>query len=131
MEDRAWPEAAANRCDAALSKISLLPTASQAKSPAERADSLDQTTEVVRSMVNDLAQIEGGTSEDRNLINHWLSDWEVYITDRHTHAQRLRNEGDIKPLLTALASGAGSVLERMNGFARVNDMESCLDPGDM
>ena len=81
--------------------------------------------------VADLAVLAGGTDEDRDLVVHWLADWEVYVADRRAHAERLRTEGDVKPLLTALASGAGSVLERMNGFARANDMESCLDPGDM
>ena len=76
-------------------------------------------------------QIPGGTDHDLSLGAHGLDDWEVYITDRLNHAKRLRTEGDVKPLMTALASGAGSVLERMNGFARVNDMEACLDPGDM
>jgi hypothetical protein len=33
--------------------------------------------------------------------------------------------------MSALPSGTGSVQERMNGFARVNDMDSCLDPGDL
>jgi len=37
----------------------------------------------------------------------------------------------VRPLLTALPSGSGSFVKRMNGFARVNDMEACLDPGDM
>jgi len=85
----------------------------------------------VRRLVDDLATLSGGTDSDRDLVAHWLADWEVYLADRLTHAERLRTEGDVKPLLTALPNGAGSVLERMNGFARVNDMDSCLDPGDL
>tara|TARA_B100000029_G_scaffold205678_1_gene203544 strand:+ start:178 stop:702 length:525 start_codon:yes stop_codon:yes gene_type:complete len=131
VEDRAWATAAEARCAQALSEIALLPTAASAPDPATRADDLDEATAVVRAMVDDLAALSGGTEDDRDLVAHWLADWEVYVADRLSHAERLRTEGDVKPLLTALASGAGSVLERMNGFARVNDMESCLDPGDM
>jgi len=131
MEDRAWPEAAQHRCLAARDEISVLPTARQASTPAERARDLDRATRVVRVMVDDLGRIPGGTDHDRVLVAHWLDDWEVYVADRLNHAERLRTEGDVKPLMTALPSGAGSVLERMNGFARVNDMEACLDPGDM
>jgi hypothetical protein len=131
MEDRSWPEAAQVRCQAARTEISLLPTARQAGSPAERADDLDEATAVVRRLVDDLATIPGGTDHDRSLVSSWLADWEVYVADRLAHAERLRTAGDVKPLLTALPSGAGSVLERMNGFARVNDFEACLDPGDM
>jgi len=131
LQNRAWPAAADNRCAEALDKIALLPTAASASNPADRADDLDAATAVIRSMVDDLAALSGGTNEDQNLIALWLADWKIYVADRQAHAERLRNEGDVKPLLTALPSGAGSVLERMNGFARVNDMESCLDPGDM
>ena len=131
MEDRSWPEAAQAHCQSALDEISQLPTARQAATPAQRADDLDEATLVVRRMVDTLGRISGGSDHDLSLVAHWLDDWEVYIADRLNHAERLRNEGDVKPLMTALASGAGSVLERMNGFARVNDMEACLDPGDM
>ena len=78
-----------------------------------------------------LAMIPGGTDHDRSLVAFWIADWEIYLADRLTHANRLRSDGDVKPLLTALPSGSGSFLERMNGFARVNDFEACLDPGDM
>ena len=131
MEDRAWPEAAQAQCLATRNEISRLPTARQADTPTQRADDLDEATLAVRRMVDALDRIPGGTDHDLSLVAHWLDDWEVYIADRLNHAERLRTEGDVKPLMTALASGAGSVLERMNGFARVNDMEACLDPGDM
>ncbi len=131
LEDRAWAAAAEVRCARALDEVALLPTAASAPDPATRADDLDDATAVVRAMVDDLAALGGGAGDDRDLVAHWLADWEVYVADRLAHAERLRSEGDVKPLLTALPSGAGSVLERMNGFARVNDMESCLDPGDM
>jgi len=131
LEDRAWANDAEARCVQARDEIALLPTAASAPDPATRADDLDEATTVVRSMVDDLAVLGGGTADDRHLVALWLADWEVYVADRLAHAERLRNEGDVKPLLTALTSGTGSVLERMNGFARVNDMEACLDPGDM
>jgi hypothetical protein len=131
MEDRSWPEAAQVRCLAARADIALLPTARQAESPAERATDLDEATVIIRDLVNDLAMIPGGTDHDRSLVAFWIADWEIYLADRLTHANRLRSDGDVKPLLTALPSGSGSFLERMNGFARVNDFEACLDPGDM
>ncbi|MDG1464495.1 MAG: hypothetical protein P8Q20_05320 [Acidimicrobiales bacterium] len=131
MEDRSWPETAQVLCLDAHVDLALLPTARQADTPAERAGDLDEATVIVRRLVDDLGRIPGGTVHDRSLVALWLADWEIYLTDRVNHAERLRTEGDVKPLLTALPSGAGSVLERMNGFARVNDFEACLDPGDM
>ncbi len=92
---------------------------------------IDEATEILDQLADDLAVLPGGTDDDRVLVGKWLDDWAVYLGDRATHAHRLRTEGDVRPYLTALPSGAGSHVERMNGFARVNDMESCLDPGDL
>jgi hypothetical protein len=131
LEDRAWPAAAEQRCARAVAAIGDLPAASQSPSPGHRADVIDEATGILDQLADDLAVLPGGTDDDRVLVGKWLDDWAVYLGDRATHAQRLRTEGDVRPYLTALPSGAGSHVERMNGFARVNDMESCLDPGDL
>ena len=120
LEDRSWPAAAEARCLAA-----------RATDVVTRADDIDLATDVVVNLVADLGQLSGGTVDDQVMIEKWLADWAVYIGDRRHHAVRLRLEGDVRPLLTALPSGSGSFVKRMNGFARVNDMEACLDPGDM
>ena len=131
LEDRSWPAAAEARCLAARAAIAELPPAARATDVVTRADDIDLATDVVVSLVADLGQLSGGTVDDQVMIENWLADWAVYIGDRRHHAVRLRLEGDVRPLLTALPSGSGSFVKRMNGFARVNDMEACLDPGDM
>jgi hypothetical protein len=92
---------------------------------------LDDATDLLDQLVADLRGMDGGTTDDLVLVAGWFDDWDIYLADRRFHAQRLRTEGDVRPYLTALPSGAGSHVERMNGFARVNDMEGCLDPGDL
>jgi len=131
LEDRSWPVAAEARCLVARTAIAELPPAARAPDVATRADDIDLATDVVVNLVADLGQLSGGTADDHMMIEKWLADWDVYIGDRRHHAARLRLEGDVRPLLTALPSGSGSFVKRMNGFARVNDMEACLDPGDM
>ena len=84
---------------------------------------------ILHALVLDLSSLPGGSDSDQDLVARWLDDWEAYLLDRRVHIDRLRFEDDTRPLLTALPDGS-SILERMNGFARVNDMESCLDPGD-
>ena len=129
MEDRTWPTSAERRCAEARDAIDALPPAYQSGSPFERSDYLEKGTEILKNMVSDLGSLPGGSASDRDLAARWLEDWEVYLSDRQAHVKRLRSEGDVRPLLSALSDGS-SMLERMNGFARVNDMESCLDPGD-
>ncbi|MCS5684364.1 MAG: hypothetical protein NZ654_03865 [Acidimicrobiales bacterium] len=129
MEDRTWPTSAERRCAEARDAIDALPPAYQSGSPFERSDYLEKGTEILKNMVSDLGSLPGGSASDRDLAARWLEDWESYLSDRQAHVKRLRSEGDVRPLLSALSDGS-SMLERMNGFARVNDMESCLDPGD-
>jgi len=131
LEDRSWPVAAEARCLMARAAIAELPPAARAPDVATRADDIDLATDVVVNLVADLGQLSGGTADDHVMIEKWLADWDGYSGDRRHHAVRLRLEGDVRPLLTALPSGSGSFVKRMNGFARVNDMEACLDPGDM
>jgi len=129
MEDRTWPTSAERRCAEARDAIDALPPAYQSGSPFERSDYLEKGTEILKNMVSDLGSLPGGSASDRDLAARWLEDWESYLSDRQAHVKRLRSKGDVRPLLSALSDGS-SMLERMNGFARVNDMESCLDPGD-
>ena len=131
LEDRSWVSAAEQRCSLLVAAVAELPAAGDSPSPAHRAGVLDEATRLVGRLVDDLRRLPGGTDDDRGLVAKWFDDWDIYLADRHNHAQRLRTEGDVRPYLTALPSGAGSHVERMNGFARVNDMESCLDPGDL
>ena len=129
MEDRAWPTSAERRCAEARDAIDALPPARDSGSPLKRSDHLEEGTGILETMVSDLGSLPGGSASDRYLVARWLEDWEAYLSDRQAHVERLRSKGDVRPLLSALPDGS-STLERMNGFARVNDMESCLDPGD-
>ena len=129
MEDRTWPTSAERRCAEARDAIDAFPPAYDSGSPLERSDHLEKGTEILETMVFDLGSLPGGSASDRYLVARWLEDWEAYLSDRQAHVERLRSEGDVRPLLSALPDGS-SMLERMNGFARVNEMESCLDPGD-
>tara|TARA_B100001758_G_scaffold181352_1_gene158039 strand:+ start:33 stop:560 length:528 start_codon:yes stop_codon:yes gene_type:complete len=124
-----WRERAEQICSGALEQIALLPSASEAKTPTDRAESIARGTLILEKMKADLADLPLDSKKDKFNTVSWLSDWNTYLGDRKNHVKRLTELGDIEPLLTATESGT-SVLERMNGFARVNDLESCLDPGD-
>ena len=130
LEDRAWADNAENLCAEFREELSHLPLASTAESPESRANMIEEVNVLLDSLVSSLQSLDGGTESDRFLIESWLSDWQIYLQDRDTYVEKLRMEGDVAPLLTSLPSGSGSHLDRQNGFARVNDLDSCLDPGD-
>ena len=116
-------------CQKASLQINDLPSAREASTPADRANVLEEATSILENMKTDIAALTLQKEKDRFNVSSWLTDWETYIQDRKNHVRRLREEGDVEPLLTALTDSK-SIVERMNGFARVNDLKNCLDPGD-
>ena len=125
--------------------INALPTARQAQSRAERAAQVDTGTDEVERLVEHLRSMaessvtslsDGSGPPDTELVAAWLDDWQTYITDRRHHAERLRSAKETTPdrelrfLLVDMTEGS-TYTERMDGFARLNDMDSCQIPGDV
>lgn len=130
LEDRTFPERAEQICSEASERIEALPPASDARTPQERAVVVQEANELLSSMIEELRGSATGTAEDVELISLWLDDYEVLLSDRERHAARLAAGED--PRFTVTATDEGSPIdERIDGFARVNDMESCLVPLDV
>jgi len=144
-------------CEQHQNAILALTPAQDVATPAERADVLDEANEILadmiaalrvdvegRDVVDDLpdarsnslspadqAVVDAGTlsAEDKRNLDQWLRDHELYLADRQNHSMRLRDEGDVRFLVTA--KGTSQVSEAVDGFARVNDMENCAVPLDL
>ena len=145
LDDRSFVAWADQRCARAQAAIDALPTARQAASRTERADQVDRGTDEVESLVTDIRlraeaslspSTDGEGPPDTDLVGAWLEDWDVYISDRRSHAERLRTADEDTPdrelrfLLLDLTEGS-TYTERMDGFARLNNMDSCQVPGDV
>ena len=145
LDDRGFVAWADQRCAQAQAAIGRLPSPRQASSRAERADHVDRGTDEVEALVADLRlrsesslpiSTAGDGPPDAELVEAWLEDWDVYVADRRGHAARLRSAGDDTPdrelrfLLVDMTEGS-TYTERMDGFARLNDMDNCQIPGDV
>ncbi len=145
LDDRSFVQWADQRCAQAQAAIDALPTARQAASRPERADQVDRGTDEVEALVADIRRqagaalavsTDGEGPPDAELVSAWLDDWDVYISDRRSHSDRLRTAGDDTPdrelrfLLVDLTEGS-TYTERMDGFARLNNMDNCQVPGDV
>jgi len=118
-----------DRCVAALDELDALPSIRSAESPEGRASNLELANAALVRMTDDIRGFGTAFEDDARLIGLWLGDWEIYLGDRVTHVDRLRTEGDVRFLNTE-ADGI-FIAERMSGFARVNNMDSCQVPGDL
>lgn len=116
-------------CAATIAELDALPSPRSADNPEDRANIVENSNVALVRMRASLANLEGGTEADRNLVVRWLADWDILIGDRMTHVERLRTEGDVRFLNTE--RDGIFIAERMSGFARVNEFRSCLPPGDL
>ena len=145
LDDRGFAQWADQRCARAQTAIAALPTARQAASRAERADQVDRGTDEVEALVAALrlraeASLRDSTTDegppDTELVDAWLADWDVYVTDRRKHSHRLRTADDdtadreLRFLLVDMTEGS-TYTERMDGFSRLNNMDNCQIPGDV
>ena len=155
LDDRAFVEWADRRCARAQAAIDALPTAQQAGSRAAWADEVDRATDEVEALIGDLrlraeaslaetALSEAALSDDSAgdgpsdafLVAAWLDDWDVYVLDRRSHSARLRSADEDTPdrelrfLLIDVTEGS-TYTERMDGFARLNNMDACQTPTDI
>lgn len=129
IEDEALVLQIEARCVTALDELDALPSIRSAETPQERAGNLQLANAALISMTEDIQALGTAFENDGRLIGLWLGDWDVYMADRVTHVDRL-NEGQDVRFLNSVQDGI-FIAERMNGFARVNNMDSCQVPGDL
>jgi hypothetical protein len=138
LEDREFAESAEQRCSLTLVRIAEIPSARAAETPAERADQVELATLEVEAMVTDLRGLAEGVVDqtEQDILAQWFADWDQYVADRWAHVERLRSASGDTPgrdlaFVVSAVVGTGIYTERLDGFARVNDMDSCLVPGDV
>lgn len=128
LEDTTFPKAAEPICKEARDAIDELPPSRDAKTPTERADTIDEATDHLTVMQRKLEAIVPST-EDEKWIRQWVDDWSIFIEDRYAYADLLRSEGDAEFLVT---EKYGTQLSKsMDNYAEVNFMPSCKVPGDV
>lgn len=164
LDDTSFTEWANERCEQAQTMINALPSARQAGTIQKRAKHVEEATRHTADLVRDIharsqslsqekslpgsASAEGEIAEkgaegevveglsDAALVRLWLEDWNVYLSDRQAHVERLNNatadtaDRDLRFLISDVVAG-GIYTRRMDGFARLNNMPACQIPGDI
>ncbi|NDH11284.1 MAG: hypothetical protein EBY44_06070 [Actinobacteria bacterium] len=75
--------------------------------------------------------------DDLRILDAWFEDWEEgYLVDRWAHVERLEratldtDDRDLAFIIQERIEG-GFYTRRIDGLANVNDMPSCVVPGDI
>ena len=150
IDDRGFAAAADTRCADLQALIAELPTARPDTELRQRAEQVRAGTKAIESLIDDLRAAAAGLSAvtdsngppDSELVEKWLEDWGVYLADRRAYESSLETaasdapdgaagqSADIRFLLSD-AAPVGIYTERMDGFARLNNMDNCQIPGDV
>lgn len=129
MADETFPKAAEPICKTAMADVATFPPAHESATPAERADVIDQSTARLDQMLDDLRAVVPPTS-DAKWINMWIDDWGIHLDDRLDFASRLRDKGADEEFFES-EKAQTQISKSLNHFAEINDMESCITPGDV
>lgn len=138
FDNRAFPTAAEPICSAAEAEIDGLLSPRETTTPAQRSTQVALGTEITEEMVADLKAAASVVTDpvEREILDAWFADWDVYIADRWLHVDRLAagdettSDRDLAFILSARAEG-GIYTRKIDGLANVNDMTSCNVPGDI
>ena len=135
----AYADAAEPICAAAQVRIAALPPGRFADTPQERAVGVREGTEITEQLVADLKDLRMLVTDpdDLRILDAWFEDWEEgYLVDRWAHVERLEmatldtDDRDLAFIIQERIEG-GFYTRRIDGLANVNDMRSCVVPGDI
>ncbi|MGY6502254.1 MAG: hypothetical protein ACXIVQ_15325 [Acidimicrobiales bacterium] len=130
LDDLAWTADAEQICLATTQRIDDLPGAHTASTADERADVIVASTDEIGIMLDELATIAPtGSGRDATITAAWLADYREFLGDRYRYAETLRSDPAARFLVTE--KYGSHITAPIDRFARVNEMEGCMSPGDV
>jgi hypothetical protein len=132
--DEAWAQRAQRRClDAEREREALadyrLISEVGVDGLRQRADLVDRATDTLEAMIRSLKADQPVDEKGRAIVPLWIAEYERYVDDRRSYAQRLRT-GDNAPFSESTFEGL-PLAERLATFAGDNRMPACAPPIDL
>lgn len=133
--DEAWSQRAEQLCaDAEAAREELadyreLDEGDRAALLTERAEIVDQATDIVEDTLDDVVSVTPTDDKGRAIVPQWEDDYRQYVADRRVYADRLRSGEDV-PFSETAVDGI-PISERIERFANDNRMPACAPPTDL
>lgn len=136
VPDRAWAASAQQICIDARARMDALPPAQTfaeieplVEALRQRAVVLDQANAIFADQIARLKALVPADAETERTVQQWLTDLDIYLADRQRHSGELM-AGEDTPFTESTHKGS-PMSNRMNAFARVNEMPRCQTPQDL
>jgi len=134
FDDRLWAEKAQSRC--LISEQQRIELADYrivddlgADAISDRAMIVDKATDTIESFVNEFRADLPTDAKGIAIVGLWLDDYEIYIADRRSFADDLRNGINLQFSETAIKGLP--ISEKIATFAADNEMSYCKPPLDL
>jgi hypothetical protein len=96
----------------------------------QHADLVDDATDILQRMVDDVVAFPVETSRDRDIIVAWEGHYRTLIADRRAYTDRARSL-DWAPYSETLLETGGPVSNIITDFTSGNDVKACAPPGEL
>lgn len=139
LQDTSWREQASPICVAAQAERGELldtdegyisnPTPEQF---VQRADVVDQATDIVEQMLNDIVAIPVNNDDDRLRLATFEENYRIVIADRRRYSATLR-ELKLQPYNETIVGGGpvSNVVFDFTAGVKGNDVPECSPPGEL
>ncbi|QGG95212.1 hypothetical protein [Actinomarinicola tropica] len=130
LDDLSWTAEADRVCAATTERVAELPPAHTSPTADARADVIEEATAEIELMLQELeglAPADG--SRDADITADWIADYRIFLQDRLRFADSLREDPGAQFLVTE--KYGSHITKPIDRFARVNEMEACMSPGDV
>lgn len=139
LQDKTWREKASTICVAAQAERTALvdtdegyisnPTDEQM---LQRADIVEQATDIVEQMLNDILAIPVDNDDDRIRLETFEENYRIVIADRRRYIARLR-ELKLEPYNETIVGGGpvSNVVLDFTAGVKGNDVPECSPPGEL
>lgn len=136
VDDASWRRDAERICAAArVERVALADTdEGYISNPTpeqmlRRADLVDQATDILDGMLDDIEALPVASDRDRELVASFLGYYRTIISDRRTYTATLR-ELRLEPYRETVVGG-GPVTNVVTDFTSGNGIKSCVPPGEL
>lgn len=96
----------------------------------QKADLVEVATDSLERAIDDIAADVPSDEKGRAIVPLWIADYRTYISDRRVFIEALRSS-QRRPFFAETEIEGVPVSERINKFARENDMRTCQAPYDL
>jgi hypothetical protein len=129
LKDRGWTDRTEATCARTVKRIDALPPAPDSTTSAARADVVSRANDELDEMLDAIEADEPTGEGDLDVVRPWLADWRTYLGDRRDYAERLRTDPHARLFVDEKFND--SIETVIETFAEVNEMPSCVVPGDV